>query len=94
MQTHVDSKRLARLAEAVEAGKFKLPIAKRFLLAQAASAQQFAEVGYQQGPAQGLILHATHQVTIQDGAKSKHQDRDRSRQTTQTSSRNWLRDPA
>jgi len=45
MQTHADSKRLAGLAEAVMAGKLKLPIAKRFPLAEAASAQRLAEAG-------------------------------------------------
>ena len=43
--THVDSKRLAGLAEAVKAGKFRLPVAKRFPLAEAASAQRLAEAG-------------------------------------------------
>jgi NADPH:quinone reductase-like Zn-dependent oxidoreductase len=45
MQAHVDSKRLAGLAEAVMAGKLKLPIAKRVPLAEAASAQRLAEAG-------------------------------------------------
>jgi len=45
MQTHVDAKRLAKLAEAIAAGKFTLPIAKRFPLAEAASAQRLAEAG-------------------------------------------------
>ena len=45
MQTHVDSKRLAGLAEALSDGKFKLPIAKSLPLAQAASAQRLAEAG-------------------------------------------------
>jgi len=45
MQTHVDSKRLTGLAGAVMAGKLKLPIAKRFPLAEAASAQRLAEAG-------------------------------------------------
>jgi NADPH:quinone reductase-like Zn-dependent oxidoreductase len=45
MHTHVDSKRLAGLAEAVKAGKLRLPIAKRFSLAEAASAQRLAEAG-------------------------------------------------
>jgi NADPH:quinone reductase-like Zn-dependent oxidoreductase len=45
MQTHMDSKRLASLAEAVKADKFRLPIAKRFPLAEAASAQRLAEAG-------------------------------------------------
>ena len=45
MQTHVDSNRLAGLAEAVMAGKLKLPIAKIFALAEAASAQRLAEAG-------------------------------------------------
>jgi NADPH:quinone reductase-like Zn-dependent oxidoreductase len=43
--THTDSKRLAALAEAVKAGKLRLPIAKRFSLAEAASAQRLAEAG-------------------------------------------------
>jgi len=45
MYTHVDSTRLAGLAEAVMAGKLTLPIAKRFPLAEAASAQRLAEAG-------------------------------------------------
>jgi NADPH:quinone reductase-like Zn-dependent oxidoreductase len=45
MQTHLDSKRLAGLAEAVKADKFRLPIARRFPLAEAASAQRLAEAG-------------------------------------------------
>jgi len=45
MQTHVDSKRLASLAEALSAGKFRLPIAQRLPLAEAASAQRLAEAG-------------------------------------------------
>ena len=45
MQTHVDSKRLASLSEALSAGKFRLPIAKRLPLAEAASAQRLAEAG-------------------------------------------------
>jgi NADPH:quinone reductase-like Zn-dependent oxidoreductase len=45
MLTHTDSKRLAALAEAVKAGKLRLPIAKRFSLAEAASAQRLAEAG-------------------------------------------------
>jgi NADPH:quinone reductase-like Zn-dependent oxidoreductase len=45
MQTHADSKRLAALAEAVKAGKLRLPIAKRFSLADAASAHRLAEAG-------------------------------------------------
>jgi NADPH:quinone reductase-like Zn-dependent oxidoreductase len=45
MQTHVDSKRLAGLAEAVMTDKLKLPIAKRFSLAEATSAQRLAEAG-------------------------------------------------
>ena len=45
MQTHADSKRLAGLAEAVKAGKLRLPIAKRFSLAEAASAHRLAEAG-------------------------------------------------
>ena len=45
MQTHVDSKRLASLCEALSAGKFRLPIAKRLPLAEAASAQRLAEAG-------------------------------------------------
>jgi hypothetical protein len=49
---------------------------------------------YQQGFAEGLILHATHQVTIEDSAQPKHQDRNRSGQATQTSRGNWLRDSA
>jgi hypothetical protein len=90
MQTDVDSKRLAALAEAVKADKLRLPIAKRFSLAEAASAPRLAEAGgiskfllkfdYPQCSARGN--HATHQVTIQDSAKPKHQDRDRSGQAT------------
>ena len=45
MMTHTSSKRLAALAEAVKAGKLRLPIAKRFSLAEAASAQRLAEAG-------------------------------------------------
>ena len=45
MQTHADSKRLASLAEAISAGQFKLPITKRFPLAEAGSAQRLAEAG-------------------------------------------------
>ena len=45
MLTHTDSKRLAALTEAVKAGKLRLPIAKRFSLAEAASAQRLAEAG-------------------------------------------------
>jgi NADPH:quinone reductase-like Zn-dependent oxidoreductase len=45
MLAHTDSKRLAALAEAVKAGKLRLPIAKRFSLAEAASAQRLAEAG-------------------------------------------------
>jgi NADPH:quinone reductase-like Zn-dependent oxidoreductase len=45
MLTHTDSQRLAALAEAVKAGKLRLPIAKRLPLAEAASAQRLAETG-------------------------------------------------
>jgi len=45
MMAHTDAKRLAALAEAVKAGKLRLPIAKRFSLAEAASAQRLAEAG-------------------------------------------------
>jgi len=45
MLTHTDSKRLATLAEAVKAGKLRLPIAKKFSLAEAARAQRLAEAG-------------------------------------------------
>jgi len=41
-----------------------------------------------------LILHATYQLAIQNRAKPKHQDRDRSGQATQTSRGNWLRNSA
>jgi NADPH:quinone reductase-like Zn-dependent oxidoreductase len=40
---HVESKGLARLSEALSTGKFRLPIAKRLPLAEAASAQRLAE---------------------------------------------------
>lgn len=45
MKAHVDSERLASLAEAVKTGKLRLPIAKRLPLAEAASAQRLAEAG-------------------------------------------------
>jgi NADPH:quinone reductase-like Zn-dependent oxidoreductase len=37
--------RLAGLVEAVQAGRLRLPIAERFSLAEAASAQRLAEAG-------------------------------------------------
>jgi NADPH:quinone reductase-like Zn-dependent oxidoreductase len=45
MQAHMDSKRLAELAEAVKAGELKLPVARKFPLAEAANAQRLAEAG-------------------------------------------------
>ena len=42
---HPDSARLAQLAEAVAAGKLRIPIARRFPLAEAATAQALAEKG-------------------------------------------------
>jgi NADPH:quinone reductase-like Zn-dependent oxidoreductase len=45
MQVRPDGKRLAGLANAVKAGEVQLPIAKRFPLAEAAKAHQFAEAG-------------------------------------------------
>jgi len=45
MQARPDGKRLAGLANAVKVGEVQLPIAKRFPLAEAAKAHQFAERG-------------------------------------------------
>jgi NADPH:quinone reductase-like Zn-dependent oxidoreductase len=42
---HPDSARLAQLTEAVAAGKLRIPIARRFPLAEAATAQSLAEKG-------------------------------------------------
>ncbi len=42
---HPDSARLAQLAEAVAAGKLRIPIGRRFPLAEAAAAQALAEKG-------------------------------------------------
>jgi NADPH:quinone reductase-like Zn-dependent oxidoreductase len=44
-----DSKRLARMAEAVRSGKLAIPIARTFRLSEAAAAQQLAETGHIQG---------------------------------------------
>ena len=41
-----------------------------------------------------VLLLPTHQITVQDSAKPKHQDRDRSGQATQTSCGNRLWDSA
>ena len=42
---HPDPKRLAEIGRVVEAGKFVIPIAKRFPLAEVREAQKFAESG-------------------------------------------------
>jgi NADPH:quinone reductase-like Zn-dependent oxidoreductase len=42
---HPDSVRLAELAEAIAAGKFRIPIGQRLPLAEAAAAQTLAEKG-------------------------------------------------
>ena len=45
MMAHPDGKRLGELGEAVARGEFKIPIAKRFPLAEAREAQSLAEKG-------------------------------------------------
>jgi NADPH:quinone reductase-like Zn-dependent oxidoreductase len=45
MRTHPDSKRLGELAKAVADGELRIPIAKRFPLAETGEAQRFAEHG-------------------------------------------------
>lgn len=45
MYVHPDPKRLAEIGRVVEAGKFVIPIAKRFPLAEVREAQKFAESG-------------------------------------------------
>ena len=60
MYMHPDPKRLAEIGRVVAAGKFVIPIAKRFPLAEVREAQKFAESC---GSGKVILIVLRHEVS-------------------------------